>query len=125
MINVVKCVGAEQGCLEVFRTEDAVAPGARFSCKVHTGKDIKNEAEGLAFQSIAFDLELGSGTDPRSYERGQNFNYDANKNEGKVSTNRTKKDRLLKEAQELLKGGYDEKTKKEILDIVGSDLKDF
>lgn len=123
MTNVVKCVGAEQGCLEVFRTEGAVAPGARFSCKVHTGKDIKNDAEGLAFQSVAFDPELGGGTDPRKFEQtgvGHTLSSD------KETHKKQRKNKNSVEARELLdKGNYDEKTRKEILDIVDSDLKDF
>lgn len=122
MTNVVKCVGAEQGCLEVFRTEDAVAPGARFSCKVHTGKDTANSR--LAFQTRVFDKELGKGTDPKAFTSGI-FVSSREKKAASEKVGPIKKERLINNAKKLLEDGeYDEKTKKEILDIVESDLRD-
>jgi hypothetical protein len=59
-----------EGCQASIEVGDSVAPFASYTCKLHVGKKSDDKTR---FQEVQFDPAIGSGTDPRAYEKGSGF----------------------------------------------------
>jgi hypothetical protein len=118
------------GCPAWIEVNEGVSPAVTYSCREHTqvGED------KVRFQESQFDPEVGSGTDPKSYERGHQihnrFAYrkyetgdpSVDPKENPVHQNgRVKKTRFVRQAEALLQG-HENETK--ILDVLTEDVRD-
>lgn len=59
-----------EGCQASIEICESVAPFANYTCKIHVGKKSDDK---MRFQEVQFDPTIGSGTDPRAYEKGVGF----------------------------------------------------
>ena len=55
-------------CPAFIEVEGPVASVARYTCRLHVGK---NPTADIHFQQSQFDPQIGSGTDPKFYEAGR------------------------------------------------------
>jgi len=51
-VNTIKC--SQEGCEAVFKTNEPLSPGAKYTCREHTGK----AANDVRFQNYQFDKVL-------------------------------------------------------------------
>ena len=58
-----------KGCKSTLEINDLVSPAALYSCREHTEKG----EDKVRFQEVQFDPTVGSGIDPKAYERGSGF----------------------------------------------------
>ncbi len=113
------------GChnsVEVYRP---VSPIVNYLCREHSMLGIPQ----IHFQEVQFDPQLGSGVDPKSYERGHSgFRMSAGKkirkseetNRKPYESSRARRERVQREiAAELA----EHENKKKILDILNEDTR--
>lgn len=119
---IITCTGI--GCLAKIEIAGHVSPSATFTCRDH----VKKAADNERFQETQFDSKIGSGTDPKAYERGYvGFGQSRKANmlvqDGKVNTPITKSyKRLMIEKAEAELAGHE--NSKEILKILNQDVRD-
>jgi hypothetical protein len=109
----INCSG--RGCLASIELLGSVSPTIRYHCKDHVVK-AKND---IRFQDYQFDHEIGSGTDPKAYERGVRFGR-SGRSFANQNSSRNGRKRVIKKAEESLVG---HENKIEILNILKLDTR--
>jgi hypothetical protein len=99
---IIKCGHIYRGhkdCpINIIILGEGVAPGATYTCKNHTLPDDSS----VHFQDCQFDRQIGSGTDPKAYERGTT--YSAGRGEPRHLGENSRKQQFDKKIEESLVG---------------------
>jgi hypothetical protein len=93
-------------CLNQVEVDEPTAWYTRYYCREHVRKDV----EGIHFQDCQFDREIGSGVDPKAYERGSYSHSSHGSSSRRSSSTRQQRDEKNEEslighenAEEILK----------------------
>ena len=109
----LNCVG--QNCTATIEINEPVSPQVKYHCVKHTAVI----PIALHFQDYQFDRQLGSGTDPKGYERGAIQN--TKRGEVNCQDRENTKERKAEEIEKSLVG---HKNAKKILAVLNSDKRD-
>lgn len=119
----INCWGIN--CKAYIEVEGPVGHDANYSCREHSGRREPRHR----FQDHQFDRDIGTGTDPKFYERGGSFNrgkgkYSSSERGSTIKGGPTGKLTLKNRAEKSKEAVKGHKNEEAILKILNEDVRD-